>query len=500
MNSNWAKAARSTTKYQLVLMLTLFGSTVTPSPAQAGLDEKSEVLAEWLVDVTICIQSDLTTAPQRATAPVSVPEDALAVAPAEPAWTPITKTVPGVLIRGTLNDDHQGRFLLRLPKEWNGKLVVAGAAGTRSEFNGDLVISDYVLQKGYAYASQNKGTMNYKPADNSNLSVSCPLHPVADAVAGSEANPLLYFALLDDENSLIEWGERINQAALIAKALIEAHYGRKPSRTYAMGVSNGGYQVRKAIEDHPETFDGGVEWEAVLWQRNGPNFIGELPVGLKQFLWYRAKGLDPNSDEAKAIQAADFPPDLVENGTSLWTLNRSQLWELTECLYVRKLDPDYNKRFPGLAAFADYNYVTRPESVRENIEKFANNGVVRKPLISVHGTLDALIPLKGHARRYKAMVEAKGYGQNYRLYEIQNGNHIDRLKGDKDKQQLPNLELIQPHAQKAFDLLEDWVERGIAPPPSQCVQRGGSIVDRPQATECENLLEPLAEHSSPNHR
>ena len=49
MNSNWAKAARSTTKYQLVLMLALFGSTVTPSPAQAGLDEKSEVLAEWLV-------------------------------------------------------------------------------------------------------------------------------------------------------------------------------------------------------------------------------------------------------------------------------------------------------------------------------------------------------------------------------------------------------------------------------------------------------------------
>ena len=208
--------------------------------------------------------------------------------------------------------------------------------------------------------------------------------------------------------------------------------------------------------------------------------MGELPVGLKQFLWYRAKGLDPNSDEARAIQAADFPPDLVENGTSLWTLNRSQLWELTECLYVRKLDPDYNKQFPGLAAFADYNYVTRPESVRKNIEKFANNGVVRKPLISVHGTLDALIPLKGHARRYKAMVEAKGYGQNYRLYEIQNGNHIDRLKGDKDKQQLPNLELIQPHAQKAFDLLEDWVERGIAPPPSQCVQAGR--VDRRQTS------------------
>jgi hypothetical protein len=100
-----------------------------------------------------------------------------------------------------------------------------------------------------------------------------------------------------------------------------------------------------------------------------------------------------------------------------------------------------------------------------------------------------LIPLKGHARPYKAMVEAKGYGQNYRLYKVQNGNHLDSLKGGKAGQ-LPDLELIQPHAHRAFELLEGWVERGIAPPPSQCIQRGGSIVDRPQATECEILLEP----------
>jgi len=487
MNLNWTEASRSLTKCQLVLMLTLV--SFTPSPAQAGLDEKSKVLAEWLVNFTIETLPDLTTAPQRATTPNTFQWlDALAIAPAEPAdWTPITKAVPGVLIKGTLKDDQQGRFLLRLPKEWNGKLVVAGAAGTRSEFNGDLVISDFVLQKGYAYASQNKGMLNFEPSDISN-SNACPLRPLADAEAGSDANQLLYFHLLDSGNSLAEWGERINQAALIAKALIEAHYGWKPSRTYAMGVSNGGYQVRKAIEDHPETFDGGVEWEAVLWQRNGPNFIGELPVGLKQFPSYRDKHLNPNSPEAKAIQAADFPPDLVENGTSLWTLNRSRLWELTECLYVRKLDPDYDAQ-PDFTALANYDYVTSPESVRKTIATFANNGIVRRPLISVHGTLDALIPLKGHARPYKAMVEAKGYGQNYRLYEVQNGNHLDSLKGSK-AEQLPDLELIQPHAHKAFELLEAWVERGIAPPPSQCIQRGGSIVDRPQATECEILLEP----------
>ena len=42
--------------------------------------------------------------------------------------------------------------------------------------------------------------------------------------------------------------------------------------------------------------------------------------------------------------------------------------------------------------------------------------IVRKPLIGVHGTLDALITIKGHARPYKAMMRAKGFGQNYRAY------------------------------------------------------------------------------------
>ena len=321
MKSSWSNAARRMTKYQFGLMLVLVSSTAIMSPAQADLDEKSKVIAEWLVNFTIKTLPDLTTAPQRITMPTTLQwRDALAIAPAEPAdWTPITRPVPGILIRGSFKDDHQGQFLLRLPMVWNGKLVVGGASGTRSEFNGDLVISDYVLQKGYAYASQNKGTLNSRLTSKSDPSA-CPLSPVSDSVPGSASNRLIYFPLLDNENSLAEWGERINQAALIAKALIGAHYSRKPSRTYAMGVSNGGYQVRKAIEDRPETFDGGLAWEAVLWQRDGPNFIGELPVGLKQFPSYYDKGLDRNSDEARAIQAAGFPPDLVENGTSLWTL------------------------------------------------------------------------------------------------------------------------------------------------------------------------------------
>ena len=54
-------------KHQLGLMLVLIILTFTPSPTEAALDEKSEILAEWLVDPEIETQSDLTTAHQRAT-------------------------------------------------------------------------------------------------------------------------------------------------------------------------------------------------------------------------------------------------------------------------------------------------------------------------------------------------------------------------------------------------------------------------------------------------
>ena len=41
----------------------------------------------------------------------------------------------------------------------------------------------------------------------------------------------------------------------------------------------------------------------------------------------------------------------------------------------------------------------------------------------------------------------------YRLYEVQNGNHIETYQDF-----FPQLELIMPHAQKAFDLLVQQVE------------------------------------------
>ena len=77
----------------------------------------------------------------------------------------------------------------------------------------------------------------------------------------------------------------------------------------------------------------------------------------------------------------------------------------------------------------------------------------------------------------------------YRLYEVQNGNHIETYRDT-----FPRLEYIEPHAQRAFDVLVDWVERNIPMPPSQCIPHSGSISVKPaQPGHCAEAFRAVRE-------
>jgi hypothetical protein len=112
--------------------------------------------------------------------------------------------------------------------------------------------------------------------------------------------------------------------------------------------------------------------------------------------------------------------------------------------------------------------------------------------------MDALLPINDQARAYARNVAAarssRGRddddddrrGPAYRLYEVQNGNHIETFKDS-----FPQLEFIQPHAQRAFDLLVDFVEQGRSLPPDQCIPPGGAIAASPsEPGHCANLFVP----------
>ena len=481
---------------------------LVPFSARAGVTcaDVRKALDNQLTDVTCFQSTDLTTAnPLTTPADNSLPllprfafiptTDRGVIAPSAGKRTPITKTVPGVQLNARIASDPSGqaRFLLRLPDDWNGRLVVAGASGTRSEFNGDFAWSDYVVQKGYAYASQNKGVLNLQLSTSADP-LACRLNP---------ASPVfVHFFDNDPGQPFTRWAEFMIKAAELAREGVKAGYGRSPRFTYAVGTSNGGYQVRRAVELARGLFDGGVDWEGTFVDEHAPNLLTDLPPAILNFPDYVASKFDSASTAAKKIRGAGYPPDITTETLSLWQSYSNSFWEVTQCQWQKRLDPTYDTYGSGTGT---YNYVSRlsVSDVGAQFAAFATTGKIRRPLVTVAGTMDALLPIDHHARAYARKVAAAskhkqdddenddrrdGDRPAYRLYEIQNGNHIETLQDA-----FPQLELIEPHAQRAFDLLVNHVEHNVPLPPDQCVPRGRSIADSPaQAGHCASLFVPFA--------
>ena len=394
---------------------------LVPFPASAAVTcaDLLKAFGSSLADASCFASTDLTTNnPQTTPADNSLPglpafaftptTDRAVIAPSAGKRTPITKVVPGVQLNAYIASDPQGqaRFLLRLPNNWNGRLVVAGASGTRSEFNGDFAWSDYVVQKGYAYASQNKGVLNLKltsppPADP----LACRLNPIPPT-----SNVFVHFFDNDPGQPFTRWAEFMVKAAELARDGVKAGYGRWPAFTYAVGTSNGGYQVRRAVEIAPKLFDGGVDWEGTFVDEHAPNILTDLPPAILNFPDYMSSGFNPASTASLNIQAAGYPPDIVFNGASLWSRYNGQFWEVTQCQWQKRLDPTYDTYgiIPPGNGTGTYNYVNRLSvtDVGAQMAAFATTGDIQRPLITVAGTMDSLLPIDHHARAYARNVAA----------------------------------------------------------------------------------------------
>jgi hypothetical protein len=480
---------------------------LVPFSARAGVTcaDVLKALGSRLADATCFQSTDLTTNnPLTTPANNSLPglpafaftpiTDRGVIAPIAGKRTPITQTVPGLQLNARIASDPAGqaRFLLRLPNDWNGRLVIAGASGTRSEFNGDFAWSDYVVQQGYAYASQNKGVLNLQLSTAADP-LSCRLNPTSGV--------FVHFFDNDPGQPFTRWAEFMIKAAQLAREGVKAGYGRSPRFTYAVGTSNGGYQVRRAVETAPELFDGGVDWEGTFVDQHAPNILTDLPPAILNFPDYVTSGFNAASTAAKNIRGAGYPPDITTGTLSLWQSYSNAFWEVTQCQWQKRLDPAYDTYGSGTGT---YNYVSRLSfsDVGAQFAAFATTGKIRRPLVTVAGTMDALLPIDHHARAYARKVASASKQKRddderddgrrdddrpaYRLYEIQNGNHIETFQVA-----FPQLELIEPHAQRAFDLLVNQVERDVPLPPDQCVPRGKSIADSPaQAGHCASLFAP----------
>lgn len=223
--------------------------------------------------------------------------------------------------------------------------------------------------------------------------------------------------------------------------MVERYYAQGPQFTYITGISNGGYLVRYALENTPELYDGGVDWEGNLFRAEGPNLLTYLPPAVKNYPDYADSG---DEEAFRAITEAGFPAE----SEFLWEKYFDAYWKLSLEGYREEFDPGYEE------AEEEYDYFARPQEVRDAVARVQNTGAVGKPMITLHGTLDALLPIGESSDIYRDLIKAAGRSNLHSYFVIEDGNHVDGFYDDYPDRLRP----ILPCYRAAFEALEETVE------------------------------------------
>jgi hypothetical protein len=367
--------------------------------------------------------------------------------------------VPGIQVDGYFPDtstfnthhgwNHDSQFVIRVPDRWNGGLVITGAPGLRTQYAHDVIVSDWVLAQGYAFASTDKGNNGTKFYEDGRRP--------GDAIA--------------------EWNDRVTQLTRATKAVVKQRYGHEPSRTFMFGISNGGYLTRWQLENQPSLYDGGIDWEGTLFTPQD-NLFTYLPTALRSYPAYKATGDAAAHD---AMIRAGFSP----GSEFLWDFHYGKYWDLTQRIYREELDPTYDGDLQAGVSFcaagtpgcdADYDLATRPRTVRRAIERISLTGRIGKPMLTLHGTLDALLPISTDSDVYDRMVDRAHRGSLHRYYRIEDGTHLDGQYDEFPTRLRPML----PCVRTAFTALEEWTGSARTAPPTDATianPRSGDVLN-----------------------
>ncbi|GAC1309868.1 MAG: hypothetical protein NVSMB21_17010 [Vulcanimicrobiaceae bacterium] len=369
--------------------------------------------------------------------------------------SPAANPIPGHQLFGSFGPGS--RYVVRVPLAWNGDLAVCGTPAMRSEHANDAILGDYLLARGFAFASSNKG-IPYNasleaigPAGIPERAYRVPF-PLGEAAADSLA---FRMGTLDPQRvPLASWQEDLPRTIRAATEIVRELMGRRPRRTYALGLSIGGGQVRYLLERYPELADGGLEWASVYWHPD-ENILTYLPAFLRAMPAYVASGYRDDSAHA-SIVAAGFPPDrLADDRRSLWDAHYGALppfyADLTVFTFGTLLEP-HDPQLGSLAARARY---VPSVAARAAIATLAHTGAIERPLVAVAGDADVFITPHHHFASYAAAVRAAGRGALYHPYLVPGGTHVD---GYADPAW--GLRAQLPFAWSGFERLVAIVERG----------------------------------------
>ena len=217
--------------------------------------------------------------------------------PTSPACTPPARStrrgVPGIQVDGYFPDtsttntnngwNHDSQFVIRIPDDWNGGLVVTGAPGNRTPVRQRLHLVRLGPRPGLCVRQHRQGQHR--------------------AAASTTTAPT-------PGGSVREWNSRVTELTLAAKRVVKQVRAKAPQRTWMAGISNGGYLVRWQLENRPDLYDGGLDWEGTLLRADGPNLLTYLPTALKHYPAYAATGspAGPRRDDRGRVRPGQRVP------------------------------------------------------------------------------------------------------------------------------------------------------------------------------------------------
>ncbi|HTW84326.1 MAG TPA: hypothetical protein VMD91_09685 [Candidatus Sulfotelmatobacter sp.] len=379
--------------------------------------------------------------------PAYAAADARAITPASVPSPP--EPIAGWRASGSFGADE--RFSVRVPRRWNGRLVVAGTPAQRSEFACDRLFADPLLARGYAYAAGNKGVGDgvvlLAPGATFALDgVTLPRFPLP----GGAALSLWQHA---PGKTMERWAAELLAVTDVAHEIVAQVHRTTPEWVYAVGLSNGGYEVRRAIESS-DRFAGALTWNAVLWTPEH-NVLRQLPPAIAAM----------EAGTPERLVGLGFPPDVAGlRGGSLYAKNLVAYWYLTAWLHAVHLDPQTSIAYGDVVTpepadawatrIGDWR-LDRDPRIAARIAGFANTGAIRCKLIDLASELDHLIPPAEHFAPYAALVRGAGRAERYRGRLLPDAQHVDAWSEDPD---YPRLRPGWPQVMEAFDELVRWVE------------------------------------------
>ncbi|WP_251056506.1 D-(-)-3-hydroxybutyrate oligomer hydrolase [Streptomyces sp. ISL-94] len=125
----------------------------------------------------------------------------------------------------------------------------------------------------------------------------------------------------------------------------------------------------------------------------------------------------------------------------------------------------------------------RRASSRTAATPLSLTGRIGRPLITLQGTLDTLLPISKSGDVYAKMVGDAGRGDLHRYYRITDGTHADGLFKPFPEPVRP----MSPCLKTAFDALTAWAAQGATPPPSHTVPKAAAGSDTVNSCSLQHL-------------